>query len=195
MRSTEFMMVLPQFPPRLAWLKGFWLVMSMIAGCLTAAVSSLLLGPYGLVLGIILIPALALPGILRPRMMSIPYRAWNKLAYMFAHYARLALTAICFYIIFIAVGRTGASLDLGRPPTGRSLWVDRQMAGMPMPDSRSGVVTEGDPPQGWVSTFLRWAAQTGNWWACCLLPFLMFLSVLENHQTAREFPADIYTLF
>src|SRR5215470_15681379 len=70
--------------------------------------------------------AFSLPGLLWPKVMCWPYRAWNQLALEFARWSGLILMAISFYIVLVAVGRTGSYLKLRQPKWDESLWEPRQ---------------------------------------------------------------------
>jgi hypothetical protein len=188
------MVILP-YPPRRAWLRSFALVMGLTGGLLTGVLLSLPVSPRWSASGVFVALVLALPGLLWPQTVSIPYRVWNKLAREFTRCARLWLTGICFYIAFVAVGRLGSSLRLARPTADGSLWVPRQSGAPTAYGSPHGVVTAEASQGSWVSAFVSWAVRSGNGWACCLLPFMALLSVLEPAQENGNVPADIYTLY
>jgi hypothetical protein len=189
------MITLPPYPPRRAWLTSFGLVMSLVGGLLIGALLSLRISPGWFIVGIVVALLLSLPGLLWPQTVSIPYRAWNKLAYAFAHLARLWLTGVCFYIVFVAVGRLGSSLKLDRSSADGSLWVSRETSVPVTYGSPHGIIRAKSSRRGWVSAFVSWALQSGNGWACCLLPFLLLLSVLEGEQEESVLPTHTYTLF
>ena len=143
----------------------------------------------------ILALVLALPGLRWPRVIARPYRAWNTLARCFGRAARLWLMGICYYIIFVAVGRTGSALSLAHPPPTASLWVPRGTLTAGAYGSQHGAATAVSPEQGWAAAFLTWAAQSGNVWAVFLLPFFALLTALQDDRHKSNFPANIYTLF
>jgi hypothetical protein len=174
---------------------SFGLVMSLVSGLLIGALLSLRISSGWFVVGIVVALMLSLPGLLWPQIVSIPYRAWNKLAYAFAHLARLWLTGVCFYIVFVAVGRLGSSLKLARLTADESLWVPRETRVPAAYGSLHGIIRAESSKRGWISAFVSWAMQSGNGWACCLLPFLMLLSVLEGEQEEGNLPTHTYTLF
>jgi hypothetical protein len=189
------MLTLPPYPPRQAYLKSFWLIMSLAGGVLAGTLSPSLAAPGRLVIGAAVAVLLALPGAWRPDSAAIPYRVWNKLAYAFTHLARLWLMGVCFYIVCILVGRTGSALVLARPPADGSLWVRRQRSAPAMGAFAHGLMMEESGKRGWVSQFIAWAGQSGHGWACSLLPFLALLSAMEGEQEGSDFAANIYTLF
>jgi hypothetical protein len=133
-------------------------------------------------------------GMLRPQALSLPYRAWNRLASEISHLARLWVMGICFYLVLVAVGRAGSSLRLHRPGSTESLWMPR---GTLVPDaygSQHAAPAKGSLTTGWISSYLSWTVQTRNFWACFLLPFFILLSALESEQESTV-STDLYTLF
>jgi hypothetical protein len=186
------MIILP--PARRAYLMSFWLVISLTGGLLIGALSSLLVAPRPFTFGVVLALVLSLPGLLRPQVVSLPYRVWNRLARGFAHCARLFLMSVCFYVIFVAVGRTGSALRLTRPSSTQSLWEPRGTLAPAAYISQGAVSMKESSGKSWMPTFFSWAVHSGNFWACCLFPFLLLLSILEPDED-RDFPAGIYTLF
>lgn len=188
------MMTLPASPNRL-WQLSFWLVVSSCIGLILAAllwiVVSLPWAGLGLIAGLLLGGA----GLLRPRKLSIPYKFWNGLAKKFAHFGQVWVAGVCFYTVFAAVGRTGASLSLARPGSGtKSLWTPRETQAPSTYIYSQKKMFKGSTQRGWVSSFGSWAAESRNLWAVCLLPFLLLLKALDTEQES-EFPSDIYTLY
>ena len=182
-------------PParRYSILIAFWLALSVLAGITISVILAVWISPTQAPLGLIAVPVLALPGLLWPQLASFPYRAWNKLAAAFARWSRTLLMGICFYVIVVAVGRSGASLRLSRPDAGQSLWVRRQDS-TGGPNNLERVVATDEDSRSWIHNFLRWSAKSRNLWACGVLPFLILLSALE-HEQENSVPKDIYTLF
>ena len=182
-------------PParRSSILIAFWLALSVLSGITISVILSLWISPMQAPLGLIAVPVLALPGLLWPRLAILPYRAWNKLAAVFEHWSRTLFMGICFYVIVVAVGRSGAALRLSRPDVGQSLWVRRQDS-TGEPNGFERVVATEEHSRSWIHNFLRWSAKSRNLWACGVLPFLILLSALE-HEQENSVPKDIYTLF
>jgi hypothetical protein len=182
-------------PATHTWLKSFWLVMSIAGGILIASISSQLLSPlwFMLVIGGALV--LAAPGLWRPQIASLPYRAWNKLGRIFARSARGWLLLICYYLIFVAVGRTGSSLRLSRPAPTESQWLPRNTYTPSADDVSRGITMEMALRRRWAGSLLVWATTTRNWWVCCLLPFLLLYAALDSEREEQVFPVGIYTLF
>jgi hypothetical protein len=186
------MILLPKI--RAAYLKSFALVMGLALGLIAAV---LLLLPRHEEIGVVVaITGLgcAVLGFFKPSAMAKPYGLWNAVAGSFARAARLALMAICFYIVFVAVGRAGTSIKLLRPGPGDSLWSFK------MPLARSAfhyeyrASTDSDRDISWVQGYGRWAKETKQIWTLVLLPFLVMLSAVEIYVD-RRFPTGVYTLF
>ena len=188
------MLLLPN-PARRGRLRGFWLVISTLTGCLVGVLLSLLVSPQWFGIGVILALGLAVLGVWKPHIISIVYSSWNTMAYSYMRAARLLLKGICFYIIFVAVGRAGSSLKLARPSDKKSLWIPRDSNTLDSHGSLDEVSLEESPHESWVRAFLAWAKKSGNWWTGCLLPFLMLFSLLEDDQEHKALPVEIYTLF
>jgi len=183
--------------PTTVWLRSFWLVMSLSSGLLVGALSALLFSFPWYALGIVVALGLALPGLLRPQRASMPYRAWNTLAHIYIRYAYNGLLLIWFYIVFMAVGHSGApSLRLAHPLAAESLWVLRGVEAVTSSHGSHHTTIEEALHRSWVSAFLAWATRTSNWWAYCLLPFFMLLAPLVRElDDDSPFPVDIYPLF
>lgn len=182
-------------PPRRAWLMSFWLAISLCSGLLIGLLSALLISPPWFGIGVMLALVLACPGLLWPQAIARPYAVWNRRARYFGRAAHLWLMGICFYIIFVAVGRTGSSLRLAHPPPTTSLWVPRGTLAPSAYGSQHGASDGASLQKGWIATFLSWAVRSGNFWALSLLPFFILLSALQIDQKKSNFPANIYTLF
>lgn len=187
-------MTLPASPNR-SWLLSFWLAMSLCIGLITGALSWILISPAWAGCGVLVALALAMSGVLRPQLLVGPYRFWNRLAVKFAGFAQMCVTGICFYIVFVAVGRTGASLGLAHPNSNsESLWTPRETLVSSAYISHDRATSKGLRQRGWFDTFLPWAIRSGNVWACCLLPFLILLRTLETGEESG-FPSNTYTLY
>jgi hypothetical protein len=185
------MLALP--PVRRATLRSFWLALSVVGGLLLSLLAALVTsGSFAWGIGLAFV--FALPGVLWPEMISLPYRVWNRLARDFARYASLLVMGICFYLVLGAVSRTGSSLSLTRSSLGASLWVPHTTLVPATYINQHGIVSENTRSQDWIATLASWGRSSGNLWACCLLPFLILLSVFATEQETNV-PTDIYTLF
>lgn len=136
----------------------------------------------------------AILGIARPTALASLYQLWNSSARHFARGARWLLMAICFYIIFVAVGRAGASLNILRATAGRTLWTPKKnhsSGAFRHEFDASGASEHGE---SWLLNFCIWAKESKQIWALMLLPFLGMLGAVEVY-TDRRFPSGVYTLF
>jgi hypothetical protein len=138
--------------------------------------------------------ALCIAGMFAPGVAPLALRIWNKAAREFARFARMAVMAVCFYVVFALLGWTGSKLKLKRPGVGQSAWVPRNSVSPDAYYSQDAVTPEHLAEKGWLMTFLTWGRGTGNLWACFLLPFLLLISALDTDEETLA-PASIYTLF
>jgi hypothetical protein len=100
---------------------------------------------------------------------------------------------VCFFLVFVAVGRTATRRTVASPISG-SAWIPRTALprdaysmpfASPSPDAASGA---------WMADYVRWARATDNRWALSLLPYLAVLRLLGGDD--RKSPErNIYTLF
>jgi Saxitoxin biosynthesis operon protein SxtJ len=186
------MITLP--PAQRRYLISFWIVISLSGGLLVGFLLWVVESPRSSSWGVVLAYVSILGGLLRPEALALPYRAWNRLARDFARCARILLLGICFFVIFVAVGRTGSSLKLTRSAPAESLWTPRKtLVPAAFRSQYAGTITE-SPKKGWILSLISWTIRSGNVWACCLIPFLVLLSALNTDQES-DFSADIYTLF
>jgi hypothetical protein len=188
------MIVLPPYPPLQSWLKAFWVVITLVSGLTVGAFLSLSISGHWFLPALVLSLLMALPGLKWPQIASFPYRAWNKLAREFARLGQFWLLLVCFYIVFVVVGKSGSSLCLARPAPMESMWKPRRPRAPSFRGSAHGIIVEPES-LGWASAFNSWAAQSGNAWAWFLWPFLMLLSAFHGEDEKSEVPANVYTLF
>ncbi len=191
------MMILP-FPARRHWLISFWLVISIGMGALFGASLAFQVSPIWLAFGVILTSILVLPGLLRPEVALLPYRAWNKLARYVVRGLRLLLMSVCFYTVFVAVRcrkRRRSSLNLASSTPNESMWVSRGTLTLESYASPYLAKTGCSSRSGWIANFISSITNSGEFWAFSLLPFLILLSVLQTDDEQTQFPTNIYTLF
>lgn len=186
--------ILPS-PPRRAWLRSFWLVSSAASGVFVGLLSALLVAPVWFATGVILACVMAVPGLLWPQLVSRPYRVWNWMARSFARRARFVLMGLCYFVIFVAVGRAGSLLQLRRPSSNTSLWLPRGTLASSAYFHQYDAPAPELPQTGRLRAYLSWALGSGNAWAVCLVPFLLLLKPLQAEQEGSSFPTNIYTLF
>jgi len=166
-------------------MRGFWVTLGMLAAVapavVAAATGAVWLAVAAAALGI----AVASVSRLHERVAWRVYRAWNpRLARPFNAAATRLVCWICFFIIFVAVGKAGTTLQLAKAPgSRRSMW-------RPVPGSTAAI-----HGTHWISDYVGWAAHTGNVWAITLIPFLAVLRLIATPEDANTTFANIYTLF
>jgi hypothetical protein len=181
--------------PRRAGLRAFWFVVIATAGLLVAVLAGSLGWPRPIATGVLVATLLMTVVFLQQRFVWLCYRAWNRLlVYPFLVISRNVATRLCYFIVFVAVGRTGSRLPLTGSDTSGGFWTLRSS-----PDLRAYRLPFGpDHGQlrsfGWVCSYVSWAFHSGNTWAVALLPFLAILWVCSGPQEGK-IEANIYTLF
>ncbi len=176
------------------WLLAFWLVCSPFIGLLAATCLSLPLSLAWILLAFLLTVVFFAPVFFNPYLAVLPYRAWNKIGRIFGHYAHLFLLKIIFYVILIAVGRTGSHLRLQRSEESESQWIERETVSTDAYHTQYRVPGAHSFDRSWTFTFISWSIRSGNFWTVFLFPFIFLLSSLDTGQE-ENFPAGIYTLF
>jgi hypothetical protein len=114
------------------------------------------------------------------------HHAWNnRLARPLAGWAKRYVVWVCYFIVFVAVGRAGSRLELLRGG-----WASRPEVSA----SPTGRAFATPHALGWVRRYTAWALQSGNAWSLALLPFLLLIRLLSD-QEEPAFASNIYTLF
>ncbi len=189
---------LPYYPDR-AWRLSFWLAFSLTAGISVAGIAWLARSPDWMFLGALVLSVIALPGFAQPRLLSLPYRIWNRMAREYSGAARLVLMGICFYTMFVAVGWAGSVLQLERLSRGSSNWMPRGT----LPSTAYGSL-DGSPVErsnGWLRALLSWMARSGHLSLAGLIPYLLLLHAFEPGKEGRAISSDddeptgIYSLY
>ncbi len=187
-------MITMPFPPRRAFLMSFWMIMSLIGGLSAGTFLAIMISAKWLILGIGISFLLTLPGLILKRATLFAYRVWNRLAREYSRFARQWLMFITYYVLLMVVGRSGSSLKLAKPIEGKSMWEPFKVHVATDHGNPNGNIIEEYNHKSWISAFLFWAKNSSNWWACCLLPFFMLISVLDDDGESTS-PTNIYTLF
>ena len=199
MRWTEGGLLLP-FPPRRAWSTSFWVTFTILMSLFCGMGLKMLVargwmpGTIALTIWVVSSCVAGAGGIMTPRLAVGAYGAWNRLAHLYMWAARFLVKSVCFWIILTPLGWTGAGLSLSRQAVSKTMWVPRESI---VPTAYGaqhdkGVSPRG--PQGWMRSYLSWAACPEHAWAAFLLPFLAVLGDLEVDDTASV-PSQTYTLF
>jgi hypothetical protein len=182
------MILLPPNPQR-AWLRSFW-----AAGCLVGAMLvgtlACLYGAKWLSLAAVIV-ILFTAGTIAPHWLVRPYRAWNKLARLYARYAERLVLRIAFTTVCVPAGWAAPRIQVRRPASEGSLWLARQK--QTSIDQARG--KNDKPTETWVARYLAWARQSREIWRLALLPFLIVLAALHSTEQESTVPENIYTLF
>jgi hypothetical protein len=131
-------------------------------------------------------------GLLLPSLSRFLYRAWNRIAIEFARIASTIVMGVYFYIIFVAVGRTGSGLCLEINQADDSMWLPRISSHLC--SEQNTKPTRNSENESWIVSFISLAAATGQYWRYCLVPFLILLRTLDCVRE-ETVPTDIYTLY
>jgi hypothetical protein len=123
------------------------------------------------------------------------YRAWNRrLVRPFTTLATRVVTAICFFIVFVAVGRAGSRMRLAVTGGASTSWASRTSLARDAYRTLFAVASSERADASWIANYWRWATQTENFWAVSLLPFLAVLNLLTDEEEIAV-QTNIYTLF
>ena len=187
-------MLLP-FPANIFQLKGFWLVISLTIGLLIGYFLNILFSPIWFASSIFITFGIAMPGLIRPRIATMPYRAFNKLVRILTHCVKEWILIVCFFVVYTAGGKNGSFKQLDRPRESESLWVPRYQDSSGIHDTNNVVVVPKSTHGSWFFTFVRWAIKSGNWWMFCLLPYMILLSIFKKEKVTTTLSDNIYTLY
>ena len=178
---------------RRAEIRSFGLVTS---GVTLIILSLILCVSRPFVYAAVVIVSLSILGLIYPRLLRIPYRIWNKSAKLYARFAQISLMAIVYYLVVRTMGLTALSDQFTSGPSlsSSSGWVPRQPISIPAYESQYEASDPLSLQAPWTVGFVSWAWRTGNLWTVCLLPFLVFVSILEPEKDAEQV-SGIYTLF
>ncbi len=163
--STKGLMLTISF--RRAEVTAFWIVLT-IAVSLTLAGSSAALGARLPTLWGASGLTILLPGMLWPAWFEWGVRGWNKGVKLSAAVLRRYVLKVYYYVMFAAVARSGASLELMLSDDERSRWILRSAA--PIAHAKGG-------------------------WMFALLPLTFLLFVLGDDAQDTAPPSATYTLY
>ena len=183
-------LVLPYWPRR-AGIAAFGVVIGLWVAALVAIMAPLRPAPRA---ATALLCAVVVATAFRmwPREGEILYQLWVRASRLYARVAQRIVLIFCHAVVSVA-GLAGTSLMLARPAADRSLWQTRHAldpAAYASQFEARGTAWAGRPWRAVVD----WAGRSGNGWVVCVLPFLVFVSMLDTEEQGR-YPAGIYTLF
>jgi len=179
---------------RQVFVRSLWLSLAALSALTMIVLAAWLRSPIAFA------AALVVGGVLGYVAFSVPmlawrvYRAWNRRAvFPVGLFARRVVSGMCFFITFVAVGRSGSTLERARRGN-RSAWVPRKP--QPAISYKATFITrEAVPSRTWFMEYTRWARGTGNAWSIVLIPFLAVLQILPDKEQMGDAPENIYTLF
>ncbi len=187
-------MLLP-FPANSFQLSGFWLVMSVIIGLLIGYFLNILFSPIWFVSSLFITFGIAMPGLIRPRIATIPYRAFNKSVRALTYCVNEWSLIVCFLVVCTAGGKKGSLMKLARPHESESLWRPRCQSSSEIHGTNNPVVMPISPNSSWLFTFVRWTIKSGNWWMFCLLPYMILIAAFKKEKLQTVISENIYTLY
>jgi hypothetical protein len=118
-------------------------------------------------------------------------RTWNKVVLSSRAPLRAYVLNIGYYLLFVAVGRTGSSLDVSLRRAEVSRWIERRRDAPGVGDRHQ--MTGGNG--WWGRELLTSARQPGNAWQVCLLPLVLLLLLLSEDGYESALPSSTYTLY
>ena len=175
-----------------AW--SFGLAASVAVGLTSAILGALLMPDHhralltGAIFGFVVLGA----GLVFPTLFPLLYRVWNRAIRIYSDLARWAVTAVCFFTVFVITAQAGSSLRIKKRRENESLWTahsDRNRK-----PTACQYVKEQRSTSAGVAEVAEWAGYSGNAWVFALIPFFCLLLLLEPDTTYEATP-DIYTLF
>jgi hypothetical protein len=176
-------------------LRSFWFLISLSAGLVLSLVCWIFITPpWAWASGLVVLLVLAPLAFSQEHLVRRLYHAWNNRIVRRLSSAATAITLrICLLLVFAATGRAGSRLQI-RGLSG-TMWVKRSAAtnhttGVPF----ASAADVASVPNGWIRNYLRWAFQSQNFWAICLIPFLCFLRMVSAEEETSS-GSNIYTLF
>lgn len=193
------MMLLLQMPVNRGALRAFWLLLSFAMGLISLVVLAL----FGVAdLGARIVTAvgvaalIATPGLVRPDLAWLPYRAWNWSARQFGMHAVRYVTAVCFFVVMPILRRTTGPRRFITASDEASMWLARgtQPSGMYASQYHDTGVDLSDG--SWIRPLRAWVRASGHRAALALVPFLVLVKVLHPEQAkVQPVSRNIYTLY
>lgn len=173
-------------------LRAFWLAASSGVAILAGLASAKAAKDWRrLAVAVPVAAAVASPGLLMPKAVEQPYRAWNGLA----RSVSASLTVWLSYVgseVLKAEQRRGPSEIVPMAPLPQTGWHPRmsQVAAAYRFQDASAV------DYGAADPFVRLLARPGNEWARSLRPVVWLLAGIEGDESGTSAPpSDIYTLY
>jgi hypothetical protein len=118
------------------------------------------------------------------------YRIWHRLARRLGSFGARYLLLVWYVFVICPVGWLSSGSTRRRPPPA---WQPKAPLAPETYASVYGGGAQAPSGQTWRRV-VRWAAATGNLWACALVPLFALLA-LDDRERDDEAPREIYTLF
>jgi hypothetical protein len=185
-------MITLTFPPRLAHLRAFGVLLSLFYGAVVATLAWVLRAANPLLTWVMVTSVMVAVSVTTARQLAWLYRCWNALVRQLSRIVRVAISAIGFGIC-AAIPKNGTRFESNPRSVDASNWVKTRSASTAAGPLLPASVGEGQHA-GWARGYARWALHSGNGWAIVLLPFLGLLALLGEDEEA---PVRVhnYTLF
>jgi hypothetical protein len=135
---------------------------------------------------------LVLPGALWTPWFEAGVWAWNGCVRRIAAALRQFVLIVSYYTLMVAVGRSGAGLELRRGEPQGSRWVARAGAAVREVDFAA---TARPGAAAWGRALRTFAAGSGRTWTFCLWPVLFTLALLADEHEQNVPPGSTYTLY
>jgi hypothetical protein len=185
------MILLPPHTHERAWLRSFWASVCLF-GTAFVGILGWLYGIEFLWLAVA-VGVLFAAGMIVPHLLVWPYRAWNKLARLYAGYAEGLVLRISYFTVCVPAGWAASQIRVKQPPLEGTLWLPREsQKPVDQPFSAQG---NGMRDKSWIARYTVWAWQSGEIWRLAFLPMLLLLSALHSKEEESTVPENIYTLF
>jgi hypothetical protein len=177
MHSTDRRAPSITFSYRRAEMTAFW-GMCVVSVAIVAAVSAWAIRAHEPWAWALAGFCVLIPRLVWPRWYELGITVWNRGVRLIAQGLRTYTLKVSYYLVFVAVGRAGSSLDVVLHDKSASRWIPRSVsATQPLAGSRSH------------------ARRLEGAWVLCLLPVLWFLRLLSDDGEESAPLRSTYTLY
>lgn len=174
-QSVEYTMIELSLPGhvRRVQLRSYWLALTLVIGPVVVLLGFLLGSVRGALFAAGMSAACALAGVLRPRLVRRPYRAWNSLAIRVSRSAELWSAAVGFSLLPEWLRRAGGGSPGGARWREGSGWSPRAGPFGADGQTPSGPGAEASARNRQFSSSARSGARPGRLWEWSLMPLLV----------------------
>jgi hypothetical protein len=174
---------------RRADVAAFWMVSTTLVFAGAAAIANAIGAAYPLAWGGTAGALMLLPGLLGSRWFEAGIWVWNGVNRRSAAYVRRYVSAVCYYTLFAAVGRSGGALAPAAGAPHASGWSARPDRG------RHGNVERTSNRLQWYGSILATARNRRNAWVLWLAPVVFLLALFRDEFLESAPPSSTYTLY